>query len=103
MSLVWCYKRSTLCNTLIPLFILSPLLFDVDVDLDENNPSSYTIRVGPVLHKNLFDSENTDDSCYTSEAEIQKQFVDLENIYEDYTTCKVWSENILRFYKSYIN
>ncbi|XP_035736197.1 neprilysin-2-like isoform X3 [Vespa mandarinia] len=78
----------------------SPLLFDVAVDLDENNPSSYTIRVGPVLDKNLFDSENTDDFCYASEAEIQKQFVDLEDIYEDYTTCK---QNNTRFVSSITN
>lgn len=83
--------------------MLSPLLFDVAVDLDENNPTSYTIKVGPVLHKNLFDSEEADNFCYASEVEIQKEFVDLEDIYEDYTTCKVWNENILRFYESYIN
>ncbi|XP_046815217.1 neprilysin-2-like isoform X3 [Vespa crabro] len=78
----------------------SPLLFDVAVDLDENNPSSYTIKIGPVLDKNLFDSENTDDLCYASEAEIQKQFVDLEDIYEDYTTCK---QNNTRFVSSITN
>ncbi|KAL2715998.1 neprilysin-2-like isoform X4 [Vespula squamosa] len=77
----------------------SPLLFDVAVDLDENNPSSYTIRVGPVLHENLFDNEDTDDFCYASEAEIQKQSIDLEDIYEDYTICK---QNNTRFISSMI-
>ncbi|KAF7409722.1 hypothetical protein HZH68_004103 [Vespula germanica] len=75
----------------------SPLLFDVAVDLDENNPTSYTIKVGPVLHKNLFDSEEADNFCYASEVEIQKEFVDLEDIYEDYTTCK---QNNTRFISS---
>ncbi|XP_043490073.1 neprilysin-2-like isoform X2 [Polistes fuscatus] len=72
----------------------SPLLFDVALDLDENNPGYFAIKVGPVLHKNLFDNKKIDDSCYAKETETQKEFVDLEDLYENYLTCE---QNNTRF------
>ncbi|XP_014608416.1 PREDICTED: neprilysin-2-like isoform X1 [Polistes canadensis] len=75
----------------------SPLLFDVALDLNENNPGYFTIKVGPVLHKNLFGNKNIDDSCYAKETETQKEFVDLENLYENYLTCE---QNNTRFIHS---
>ncbi|KAI4502030.1 hypothetical protein M0802_002712 [Mischocyttarus mexicanus] len=65
----------------------NPLLFDVALD-PEDKPDHITIRVGPVLHKNLFNDKNIDDSCYASETETQEEFVDLEDLYEKYSACK---------------
>ncbi|KAK2580040.1 hypothetical protein KPH14_012326 [Odynerus spinipes] len=79
------------------LLSYSPLLFDVAPDLDEYNPNLYTIRIGPVLQKNLLDSENI--NCHADEIETQKAFVDLESIYNSYTKCK---ENNTRFISSII-
>ncbi|XP_015180259.1 PREDICTED: neprilysin-2-like [Polistes dominula] len=72
----------------------SPLLFDVAVDLDENKPGYFTFKIGPVLHQNLFDNKNIDEYCYAKETDTQKEFVDLEKLYEDYSTCE---QNNTRF------
>ncbi|XP_017792821.1 PREDICTED: neprilysin-2-like [Habropoda laboriosa] len=66
------------------------LLFDVTPDLDEYSPKQFTLKIGPTMNNNPFNANkfNTDDPCYASQFEREKEEVNLNQLYTDYETCK---------------
>lgn len=68
----------------------SALLFDVSPELNENDPSMFTLKIGPTRYKSPFEVDGTeDDPCYASQFERDQKTVDLENLYKEYKSCKV--------------
>ncbi|XP_076648540.1 neprilysin isoform X2 [Halictus rubicundus] len=67
----------------------SALLFDVSPELDESNPSLFTLRIGPTTQKSPFEVDGTeDDPCYASQFERDQETVDLKKLYKEYKSCK---------------
>lgn len=68
----------------------SALLFDVAPDLEEYSPKQFTFRIGPTTYNNPFEIDETNDPCYAKRFKREKETVDLENLYMEYKTCKVY-------------
>ncbi|CAK9814996.1 nep-2 [Anthophora plagiata] len=96
----WANHRTNFTELLAKLLLNNrALLFDVTPDLDEYSPEQFTLRIGPTMDNDLFDTKKfeTDDPCYASQFEREEETVDLEELYTEYKTCK---NNTQKFIKS---
>ncbi|CAK9799137.1 Endothelin-converting enzyme homolog [Anthophora quadrimaculata] len=96
----WTNHHTNFTELLVKLLLNNrALLFDVTPDLDEYSSEQFTFKIGPTVDNDLFDTEKfeTDDPCYASQFEREKESVDLEELYTEYKTCK---NNTQKFIKS---
>ncbi|XP_043285626.1 endothelin-converting enzyme 1-like [Venturia canescens] len=66
----------------------SPLLFDIVPDVNEKNPQTFTLKIGPAIDENPFQSLHAQNQCQDEKFKLQQEHVDLDQLYESYKTCK---------------